>query len=285
MTASVYALLQFPSNDPVLASKVEPYSQEVQNKMNLMPKMMNEWQQNDVGNGNTGGYFKNPAAYGAQTVKNSACTFVSITSNSFMGGNNSTITTIINNTKVVAANLASNTAVNFLDHTNRLSNVSAQDERLQLPHYETATGYGKMVSYMVNKTDGIQNNSVILGSFSSVLAANNINANANVFLQLTTQFQNSIYSVETGDPESGYSTVYYSNISQTTAQTIYDTYVAMNDEMSTRRQQDINFFTNLKTIQARYSEVSKFDGIGRSESDLIMNHIGTDKIKERLSSQ
>ena len=270
---SIYALLNYPSNDPVMNAAVQPFSANVQYQMNLMPSMVKPWQQNDIAANNTTGYFQNPTL--SQSVWDSANSFLVLTS-TCQGGNTGDITTLINSTISVAQNMSTNTANNYVYHTNRMSNVIEPDVNGDLPHYQTAIGYGKMITYITNKTDGVQNNSVLLGSFGSILSANLFNANAIVVMNWTNYFANTLYDDGTGN--------LYSNISLTDSQSMYTAFASLDSEMWNRRQQDINFFTNTKTVMDRYNHVNQFNNIGQTESDLIMNHIGTDKIKTRLSS-
>jgi hypothetical protein len=271
---SIYALLNFPSNDPTLNAAVQPFSANVQYQMNLMPNMVQTWQQDDIATNNTGSYFSNPAASGTQIVWNGANNIVSITTN-FMGGNTANITTLVTNTIALANNISVNTANMFMYHTNRMSNVIDMDTEVQLPHYQTSIGYGKMITYITNKTDGIQNNSVLLGSFGSILAANSVNANANVFIYWANLLANTIYTANGNT---------YTSISLANAQNAYAAFSAMDSELWNRRQQDIDFFTNTRTVMSRYNQVSQFNNMGQTENDLIMNYIGSDKLKSRLNS-
>ncbi len=275
MSNSIYAILNFPSNDPTLNAAVQPFSANVQYQMNLMPNMVTSWQQEDIATNNVGDYFKNPAASGTQIIWNASNNIVSITSN-FLGGNTANITTLVTNTISLANNISQNTANMFMYHTNRMSNVIDMDENVELPHYQTAIGYSKMVTYITNKTDNVQNNSVILGNFGSIVASNNVNANANVFLYWANLLANTIYSDGMGNN--------YTSISLANAQNAYVAFSSINDELWNRRQQDIDFFTNTKTVMDRFNEVNQFNNIGQTETELINTFIGTDKLKTRLNS-
>jgi hypothetical protein len=272
---SIYALLNFPFSDPVMNAAVQPFSANVQFQMNLMPSLVNTWQQDDIATANTGGYFQNPVGTSIQNIRNNANNIVSITNN-FMGGNTPNITALVTSTISLANNITTNTANQFLYHTNRMSNVIDITENVELPHYQTAIGYGKMITYITNKTDGVQNNSVLIGSFGSILAANSFNANANVYLYWSNLLSNSIYTDMGGNT--------YTNLSEANAQNVFAAFSSINNEMWNRRQQDIDFFTNTKTVMERYNDVNQFNNIGQTETDLIMNYIGTDKIKSRLTS-
>ena len=148
---SIYALLNYPSNDPVMNAAAQPFSANVQYQMNLMPTMVKTWQQDDIAANNTTGYFQNPTL--SQSVWNSANNFLSLTS-TYLGGNTGGITTLISNTISVAQNMSNNTANSYVYHTNRMSNVIEPDINGDLPHYQTAIGYGKMITYITNKKIG-----------------------------------------------------------------------------------------------------------------------------------
>jgi hypothetical protein len=152
-----------------------------------------------------------------------------------------------------------------------MSNVVPMDSEILYPHYDISIGYGKMMMYLTNKTDNVQNNSPMIGSFTSIFASNNINANANTFLTYTNIF---ISTTNTTN----------SNISSTNANALFDVANTLYSMMTNYRQQDIDFYTNTKTVMDRYNAVSSFKNIGQTETDLINTYIGTDKIKTRLAN-
>jgi len=272
---SIYEILNFPSNDPFVSAAVQPFSANVQYQMNLMPSLVTTWQQNDIATSNTNGYFQNPAASITQNLLTASSNIINLTED-FYGGNSEAITTLLNNSLSIANNIVSNTGNNFLYHTNRLSNVVDLDENVDLPHYQTVIGFGKLLTYIVNKTDGVQNNSILIGGFSSILAANSFSANVSNTIYWVNQFPDTLYQDELGNT--------YSSMSLSNAQSMYTTLSSINNEMWNRRQQDIGFFNNTRSVIERYNNVSQFNNIGQTETDLIMNHIGTDKIKSRLNS-
>lgn len=282
MTNSIYNLLGFPTNDPVLSSAKTTLTTQAQTQMNLMPNLVNTWQQEDMATNNTNGYFTNPA---------SSCIQVALTaSNTVMQYTGVTCTTGAITNLVASAFNSSNTIVSttagqFLYHTNRMSNVVDIGDDVTNPHYQVSIGYGKILMLIVNKTDGIQDNSPMIGSFGSILAANVISANANTFLSYANLYKNTITATSVTDPDTGYiTTSYSSNISLANAQALSDSANAVNSMMTTYRNQDITFFQNSKTVMDRYNAISGFGKMGQTENDLVMNHIGTDKLKTRLNS-
>jgi hypothetical protein len=55
--------------------------------------------------------------------------------------------------------------------------------------------------------------------------------------------------------------------------------------MTTYPAQDNAFFTNTKNVMADYSTVSPLGDMGATETELVNNYIGTNKLKTRILSQ
>jgi hypothetical protein len=54
--------------------------------------------------------------------------------------------------------------------------------------------------------------------------------------------------------------------------------------MNTRRTHDENFFTNSKDILAEYDQMKKFKSPGNSETNIINDYIGTNRLKNNLAN-
>jgi hypothetical protein len=277
---SIFALLNFPSSDPITDSLVEPLSTNVQSQMNLTPTLVNSWQQQDIAQNSTSGYFYNPAASGISVANTAALTVANVAGGNTVSGTTNTITSLISNTINVANSIITSTAAAFLYHTNRMSNVVDIGSDTTNPHYQTSISYGKVIMYIVNKTDNIQNNAPLIGSFGSIFAANAISANANTFLYYAQLYANTVTSSVFGN-----TTTYSSNISQVNAQAMSDSANAVNNMMNNYMTQDNNFYQNTKNVIAAFNTVSPLNKMGQTETDLVMNYIGTPKLTSRLSSQ
>ena len=279
---TLYNSLGFPQNDPIMVEAAQPLSANVLIQMNNMPQLIKTWQKEDIENNNIGGYFQNPSELGINNT-------ITAANNNLMYGNvigsSPTITNILSNLYTTSNTLIS-VASNFQYHTDRMSNVTDMGYDMDNPHYELSIGYGKMIMYIVNQTDGIQNNSPMIGSFGSIFASNVINANANTFLSYSQLYLQSITSSTTieGDPPTAITTN-TSNISLSNAQTLYNTANNLYNLMTTHMSQDKQFYQNTKILSDKLNKFSAFNNIGQTETDLIMNHIGTEKIKTRLASQ
>lgn len=280
--SGVYDLLGFASTDPIANATVSELSDSVKNQMALMPPLVNAWQKSDIANQTTTGYFQNPCLNSTSSAWTAANNIVLV---GVPVGTTQTITDTLNVVYQTANTFCNaNVGSNFIDHTNRMSNVVPMDSRVNLPHFNTSIGYGKLMMYLVNQTDNIQNNSPMIGSFTSVLASNTINANASTFISLANYYLSTVYAVSTPDGNGGYVNVNHSSIDLANATALSSAFTTLSTEMQTLRQNDINFFTNTVAVAAAYSTVAQFSNLGQTDTNLIVNHIGTPKLVTRLTT-
>jgi hypothetical protein len=268
-------------------------------QINSMPTILTTWARDDIINNTASGYFINPCANSSNIILSTTNTLVNIVST--MTGTFSSNPTINNKFITIATTLknivghdtdgntvnwrASNkpdTLGKFLRHTNRLSGVDTIitteiEQTANLPHYETASGIGKAVMFITHQSDGISNNSPMLGSFTSILIANTVRDYANT---LNTYYTTIISSNARDIPQNSNT----SNLTLATLNTISDFANTMNTSFNERRLHDENFYTNSLTLLTEVSNMSKFSNYGSSEKGLIDGFIGSDKLKIRLAS-
>ena len=292
MGYSIYARLGFDSSNPIANSMVEPLSANVLSQMEMMPPWMNEWQTKDVAEANTGGYFQNPLVNTMINVGTVANTRLDIANGASISGSTPTITSLLANTKNVAHTLTySNTALEIVSEidtftyfTNRLSNVTPMDQNITLPHYQTAIGFGKMMMYLTNQSDNVQNNSPMTGSFTSLYSGNTLDSAVINTASLLVTLNNSISSQTTGTPPNTITT-YTSSISLADAQKLCDNMYGILNTMQSCRTNDTTFFQNSSLVLNDYNIVAQFKAMGQTESQLIMEKIGSPKLIERLNSE
>jgi hypothetical protein len=275
----VYTSLGFNFNDPNGA--VQTFSANTQANLEQFPPIINEWQAKDLSNNDVGGYYQNPIFESANTIKiksdaiYQACNVATSSSGvdpdtglpipSSYGGPSLTDVMSSSNSVTLSANT-------MIFHSNKISGVTSiegKDDVDVNPYYQTATSYGKQAIYITNQTDGIVDNSPILGSMTSLL--------------VVPQFQD-----------------YASNV--TSFLTIVNTIIAANSDptgaitgivsklneiqsfMDERRGHDIAFFANVKNMVNKFTQLSSFSNAGETEKYLLNNVVGTDKIKTRINS-
>jgi hypothetical protein len=274
MSSSIYARLNYSFPDPSANTVIQALSPEVLVQMNATPQFMNAWQQEDVATGNTSGYYVNPMTTVIANIKLAANNLLS---SGQATGTTNAITTLISSAYTDAQDIFENTADGFLYHTNRLSNVIPADQNITEPHFETAMGIGKMMMYFTNQSDNIQNNSPILGSFTSLFIEDTLSAYAN-----TSNTQSNLYAnTVTFIPMAG---TYTSNISLANAQSLANAYYNLNITMKNFRNQDNVFFQNSSLVLNDFNKVNQFSTMGQTESDLIQNYIGSPKLLSRLNA-
>lgn len=273
---SLYSRLQFdftPANNDVLL-----LSDAAKDHLNTMPSLMTTWQQEDIANGDTDGYFKNPVSNTTNTMIVSTTTMKALTNTSI-----GSVKTkwgdqwIAANSLFVAANSFSTEITLFLSHTNNVSGVSPADEggedSFNFPYYESATGLGKLLMYLTHQSDGILNTSPTIGSMTSLFIEDELDANLTIVVDDLATINDS-FSIGTG-------TYSLSNAQIEVIETHIET---ANNLVGTRRNHDVNFFRNAKGVIEDYGKVSKFSNMGATETKLTSDYIGTDKLKERLAN-
>jgi hypothetical protein len=263
---SIFGRLGFDSANT--ASMVTPLANNVITTMTRMEPLLNDWQTSDASANDVGGYFVNPVANVTQGIWNTANTIIAITG---LQEALPDIYTTVNNLR--------SSCNTFIRHTNRISGVSSMTEEPLQPHYSTAVGVGKIVMYIVFRSDGIQNNAPLLGSFTSLTVNDTLSTMNTSISGYSANISHSI--IATGDE---FGTTYTSNLSPTQISTVTAGLNSIRNIMDTRRTNDVNFYNNSRTIVNEYNTLTQFSEAGQSEKYLINNYIGTDKLKSRINS-
>jgi hypothetical protein len=257
----VYATLGYNFSDP--NGDVLTLSANTIAHLNSMPAFIDSWQAQDIANNTVGGYYQNPVASYTSSIISISQTMITV-ANTGASQNIANCDLII-----TAANGLYNTTTSFLAHTNRISGVTpfvGQD--VENPYYDTAMGLGKTALYITNQTDNITNTSPILGSFTSILIGPQISS-ANVTLV------NSLVTLTNG--------VTANNLTQSQITQILANISSANTLLFSRQTADVTYYTNLRTFVDNYNTVKKFTNMGETETYLVNNFVGTDKIKSRIN--
>ena len=245
--SGIFDTLNYNFDDP--NGLVTPLSQDAQKHLDSMPPFISTWQAQDIKNNDVGGYYRNPVANDVIILRSAAFRLAE--------GDPESPTSLM----TTAIKLA-NTANTFLEHTNRLSGITPDTgEDSVNPYLEIAMNTGKIVLYVTNQTDSIKNTAPIMGSFTSILIGPQIKANSETI-----------------------NTYAYSTITtQLQMDTIEAYLTSANTYMRSRINSDISYYTNLKDFINKYNETKKFNKAGETEMNLLMNVIGTEKLKSRIS--
>jgi hypothetical protein len=261
---SIYGRLGFDST--VASDVVQPLADTTLNHISHVPKLLNDWQTEDIANSNTGGYFQNPVSTVISNIWATSNSIIEITG----------LSTSNANAIYIAAIGLQTAANNFYHHTNRISGVEpVNTDTILLPHYESAIGVGKIIMYLVSQTDGISNNSPLIGSFTSLFTGNTLNTYYTTIQNYANTVANSVYT-QTGN--------YYSNLISTQVSTISSELIEITTFMNTKNTADVNFYINSQAVLADYNSLKGFSNMGQTQEDLINNYIGTPKLLSRINS-
>lgn len=268
---SIYGRLGFDA--AAAGDNVQPLGESTVKYMANVPPLLNDWQKTDLANSDVGGYFQNPVGTVSANIWTTSNNIVSITGLS--SSNASAIYT--------AAQGLQSAANNFFGHTNRMSGVEPiNPDTALLPHYDSAIGIGKIIMYLVHQSDGISNNSPLIGSFTSLFTGNTLNTYYTTIQNYPTTITNSLTSsTDMSDPPV---TTYSCNLSPTQITTISTNLSAITTFMNNKRTADVNFYTNSQAVVADYNAVKGFNNMGQTQEDILNNHIGTTKLLNRLNS-
>jgi hypothetical protein len=268
--SGVYAKLGYNFSDP--NGNVTQLSNTAINHLDSVPPLMDSWQAKDIANNSVGGYFQNPVATDVNTIITLANEIATI-------ANTANIDSL-----VTTASQLSSTGSSFLDHTNRISGVTPWTGDNTIPYYQNAMNLGKTALYLTNQTDGITDNSPIMGSFTSILIGPQIKAAALKLAPYPNLLSNSLVTSSGTDADGNPTTSTTSNLPSSQFNQITSDLNYTAALLSNRQTADVNFFNNLKTFSDNYQTVKQFSNMGDSQEYLINNFIGSDKLKSRINS-
>jgi hypothetical protein len=230
---------------------------------------LSQWQVDDIANATATGYYQNP--------HNDVLGTLSV----FIGGLGVYANTAnyadpdLANTLLAAANSTESSLVSFANHTNNLSGVTRSSNTSIYPDLGSALSIGRQMLNITNKTDGVQNNTPILGNFTSLYVNSDLvvynSAIANDYIMLDASMS--------ADANGNLS----SNISNTDLNNIVNDVLGLHTFITDRMNGDISFYINSLEISKEYSTVAQFSSIGNTQNNII-KIIGTDKLKNDLAN-
>ena len=254
-------------------------------QMNAAPALVSsQWMKDDLVNNDITGYYKNPVANSCNIIWNTANTLVSIANNLQGIANTTPLWTTIYTTlgNIVDANTE---MVQFINHTNRISGIvpiTANTDAANKPHLEQAMQIGRALTYLIYQVDGREDNAPMLGSFTSILVANTISDYANTIITYPNTVNNSIST--TIDPIT-FDSISTSNLTYNTVNSIAEFANTLYTLLHDRRVHDENFYTTSNELVNEAKNIRRYSNLGASESSLVDNLVGTDKLKSRIANQ
>ena len=241
----------------------------VSNLLNNSSINLSQWQIDDIANTAVNGYYQNPHNdnLGVMSVFLMGIYLFSNTTN--YSYTNSDIA----NTMGLVASSAQTSLVNFTSHTNNISGVTQTPDGTLYPDLNMALSIGRQMLSITNKSDAVQNNTPILGNFTSLYIANTLTIYSTTFANDYITIQNSMSGANANS----------SNLSTSTMNTIISDIQSLQTLIDTRKNADISFYRNSYAVLNDYQIASQFSNVGSTQNNLIIL-IGTDKLKTDLTT-
>ena len=227
---------------------------------------LSQWQINDIANNAVGGYYQNPYNDDLGVLSVFLAGIKVYANTESYGYTNPDVA----NTMGIVAESAEASLINFTNHTNNISGVTRTTNGTLYPDLNMALSIGRQMLNITNKSDAIQNNTPILGNFTSLYIANTLTYYTNTIVNDYITIQNSISGAN-------------SNLSSATMNTIIFDIESFQTLIDTRKNADISFYQNSYAVLNDYQTTSQFSNIGATQNSLI-TIIGTDKLKTDLAS-
>ena len=244
-------------------------TQNTINFLNVSGTYLNTWQINDLANNTVGGYYQNPHTNVINQLTIILTNFASICNTNVTTFN---VSTSQANTLYGLSVSTLSSLTNFTIHTNNLSGITKSSNSSSYPDLNSALAVGRTVLNLTYKTDSVQNNTPILGNFTSLYIGSDL-ANDTIVLINDYQTLNNSISVVGGNN--------FSDISTSAMNTIIFDVSTLQTRIDTRRTNDINFYVNSLSILHDYQTLLPFSNLGATQNSLI-KLIGTDKLKNNL---
>jgi hypothetical protein len=288
-TASVFGRLgfDFVPSDPTILE----LSEGVKKHLQQTPKLIKDWQAEDLRNGTTNvrSYFKNPVFNISKSIQNNLQKIRnSVPTSIFV--DTETNQQIVIPLGVLAgiyeqANVAIDQVQQYIAHTDRLSNVvDILPEVPDLPHYQQAMAVGRQLLYIVYQTDNVQNNTPILGTFTSIFVGPELVDLNDIIEPYSAEIANSIIIIEPPPgSEDGGATI-SSNLSPARIETITNEIKSIKTFVERRRKHDENFWTKAQMIVEEYQLLKSMND-GEVQQLLINDYVGTDELKDKLKTK
>jgi hypothetical protein len=236
--------------------------------LNAAPLAISSWAQADLANNDVAitNYYKNPQA--------NVCTF--LTANATAIYNFSSTKEFTNASNVAMITGSANAILEvakFKSHTDNVSGIgTTTSEQDTIPTLSSATAIGNYTMRILSTTDGLSNTTPMLGSLTSLFINDELTANSVMLYNDLLTLQGSIGP--TGNSE----------ITLTQYNNIVANITSVTNYTNLRRTSDWAFFSNSIALATNSISLSKFDNIGNTQSYLIDNLIGTDRLKQNLAN-
>jgi hypothetical protein len=239
-----------------------------QRYLNAAPLTVSSWAQADIANNDVAitNYYKNPQA--------NVCTLLSANSLAIYNFANSTIFINAANSSLIATSNSLYLQIPlFKSHTDNVSGVVAMTSNQDtIPSLDSATSVGNYLLRVLSTTDGLSNTTPMLGSLTSLFINEELVANS-------AAIYNDYITLTSSVSPNGNCWISSSDLAVITTRISN-----LNNYITLRRTSDWSFFTNARAMVMNSINLGKFDNLGNTQSYLVNNLIGTDRLKQNLAN-
>lgn len=268
--SSIYGRLGY-NFDTTLMGNDAAIGSAANNFLNNSSVQLSQWQVNDIANASVTGYYQNPYT---STLSNLTITLTNMAATCNIGN-------VTFDTAEAQANVLHSTINNtlgsissFKTHTDNISGVQKSSDGSLYPDLNTALSIGRQVLSLTNKSDGVQNNTPVLGNFTSLYIKDQVNSLSNTITNDSTILLNSIYVLDGNNA---------SNISISAINSIITNVSSLQTLLNSRRSGDISFYQNSLAVVQDYQTVLSFSSVGATQNSLLQI-VGTDKLKTSIQT-
>ena len=190
--SSIYSRLGYNFDSTLMGTDVN-IAPGANNYLNNSSLQLSQWQVNDIANASASGYYQNPYTSTLSsltiTLTNMAisCNTSNITFDTASTQADVLYTTINNTLDSIAS---------FQTHTNYISGVQKSSDVSLYPDLNSGLSVGRQVLALTNKSDGVQNNTPVLGNFTSLYIQDQVNSLYATVTKDSTILLNSIYVLD-----------------------------------------------------------------------------------------
>jgi hypothetical protein len=239
--------------------------------LNAAPIELSSWQQQDIANGNviSTNYYQNPLANDCILIKTATNNIIQFIQTNYFEFAPDTANDIL----LPTANSLVIELDNFISHTDNISGVAEMTSNTDtIPSLDNATSIGNFLLRVVSVSDKIQNTTPLLGSMTSLFVGPEINSNVAIVNTAVELLNNSVDPVGT------------CTLTESQLLSINTELETLNNFIVLRRTSDWDFFTNATIIVMDTIKVSAFNNLGNTQTYLIENLIGTERLKNNLAN-
>ena len=240
------------------------------------PKFLRDWQADDMRTNTVYGYYKNPVKDSMDLISASIADLL-IQLTVVEEGTGRRVALEGFERIVEELNRSQTVSGNFLDHTNRLSNVVPVYPNPERPHYLTCMAANRVLEYIIYQTDTKEDTETILSCFTALFVGGAIAELAATYAELSRlidQYRSPMSNI-----------INWILVPDGVRSEIIDLLtflIESSNFMESRVQHDYRVWENIKKLLDEYNIFRVMQNMGDTQKKLVQGYIGTEKLLTSL---